>query len=88
LPRGETSGRLADIGAIKIEANTLAQLRHHVFAQTGIGASCTRLGAVKALFDAAYERGVAEIAGLRVGYSHFLGVHKILLLLLADPKPY
>jgi hypothetical protein len=77
-PGRDRTGREADVGAIQVQADALAQIFQHVLAETGIGAGGARLGAVEARFDAGDES--ADIAGLlsRMSADHGLNMHGIL----------
>ena len=70
----------AYVGAIQIETNAAAKLRHHLLAEAGIGAEEAGLGAIPTGLDAGDERGIGASLMLRVGFDHGLGVHSFLRL--------
>src|SRR6185369_3014543 len=79
-PAGQdAAGDVADVGAIKVQADTLGQLLHHALRQAGVGAGGAGLGAGITFLDAA-DQGVVDLAlDGRVGADHFAGVHGGLL---------
>ncbi|HXU57967.1 MAG TPA: hypothetical protein VN710_04405 [Verrucomicrobiae bacterium] len=73
---GDDAGRCrAYLGAILVKANAAAEVRHHLFAEAGIGADDAGLGAIETGLDAGDERGIGTPAKLRVGFDHGLGMH-------------
>lgn len=51
-PRGQLARCQAKIGAVQIEPDALAKLRHHLLAQAGVGARYADWSAGKAFLDA------------------------------------
>ena len=61
----------ADVGAIKIQPNAVAQVRDHVFGQASIGAPSTALGTFEARGDAIGKLLQIQTAGvMRMGFKH------------------
>jgi hypothetical protein len=69
-PYGQRSGRLADVGAIKIQADALAKLGHHVLVEASVGAGRAALGAREAFLDAADQRFVGAAHHGRMASDH------------------
>lgn len=65
------TGGLADVGAVKVSPDTLAQISNHVFGKAGIRASGTDLGAFKAGGDAFRKLLPVQTAGIiGMGFKH------------------
>jgi hypothetical protein len=62
-------------GAIQVETDAAAKLRHHLLAEGGIGADDAGLRAIAAGLDAGDQRGIGTPAKLWVGFDHGLGMH-------------
>jgi hypothetical protein len=74
-PRGERSGRVANVGAIEIEPNALPERRHVLFRDARISTRRARLRASVAGFDAG-DQGVADTAlYVGMGGDYFSCVH-------------
>ncbi len=73
--RDDAGCRRAYIGAIQVETDAAAKLRHHLFAEAGIGADDAGLGAIAAGLDAGDQRGIRIPTKLRMGFDHGLGMH-------------
>lgn len=82
LPRQNRPCRDTDIGAVQIQPDTLAKIRHHILGQTGIRTGCAALRAGIAFLDTANERlrDAASTAGM--GVDHLSSTHGILLSLI------
>lgn len=76
LPTQDLAGRLADVGAIEVEADTARQLRYISLGEARVGASGAALCAGEALLDAACQR-LRVGRGRRVRSKHFLDGHRI-----------
>ncbi|MGD9968609.1 MAG: hypothetical protein AB7T59_18980 [Hyphomonadaceae bacterium] len=64
--RSDARGRIAQVGAIQIETDALAQLQHHTFAQTRIRAYRARLSTIETLLDAPDEVRIGVALYVRV----------------------
>jgi hypothetical protein len=78
LAAQDAAGRLADVGAVKIEADAAAQIFYIRLAQTGVGATGTRLGAGVARFNTADHRFQISLKMIPVGLQHFSNNHDYL----------
>ena len=74
--RRDRAGRGADIGAIEVEPDALAERRDVGFREAGIGARDAGLRAGVAFLDAANERAVGRGRRRRMGAEHFFDVHR------------
>lgn len=69
-PDRSPPGGKADIGAVLVQPDALAKLRHHVFGKAGIGTGDAGLGASKARLDAGDQRIIGGALHLRMGLDH------------------
>ncbi|KAK0342237.1 hypothetical protein LTR94_023029 [Friedmanniomyces endolithicus] len=74
--RGEAGRGQADVGAIKIEADALGEILHHILGQAGIGADVAHRGAAVSRFDRANETVVDASAHVGMGADHWLDLHR------------
>jgi hypothetical protein len=70
-----SAGRVADVGAIKVEPNAAHELRHIRLAEAGVGAACARGGTVEALVNAAQQHVAIEHDGPRMPLDDFPNCH-------------
>jgi len=73
--RRQTGGRGADIGAVEIGADALAQLRDHVFGQARVGAGLADLGVFEHLLDCPDENVIGAAADIRMRGNHMMELH-------------
>jgi len=78
--RHDAGGCRAYVGAIQVETNAAAKLRHHLLPEAGIGADHAGLGAIATGLDAGEERTIGASTQLRVGFNHGPGMHSFLAL--------
>ena len=75
LARHDRSGRRADISAVQVEADATRQLLHMLLiAEAGVGAGCTRLGAINAGADTFDQFSLIDRQLLRKQLSHWLRI--------------
>jgi hypothetical protein len=77
--RCDVAGRCANISAVQIESNTLAELVYHLLAEASVSAHRTDLRAVEALFNASNKRVVCGTAYVWMGADDLFRVHRVLL---------
>ena len=82
---GGLTGGKADIGAILVQPDALAKLRHHVLGEAGIGAGNAGLCAVEARLDAGDQQVIGAALHLRVGLDHGSDGHRSHLLSAVAP---
>lgn len=76
--RREPAQCFASIGAVRIEADALDELRHAPLRKAGIGARDAGLGAGEGFLDEADERFIGLAWRDWVGRHHFTGQHRVL----------
>jgi hypothetical protein len=69
------AGRVADVGAVEIEANAADQLLHVSLGEADVGAARAGGRTVEALVDTAQEHVEIKAGGLRVRLDHFSNCH-------------
>ena len=74
--RRDSCRSATDVGAIEVEADTLAQFGHLGFAQAGIGAGHASLRTVEAEVDTSHHHVISTAMHLRMGSDHCLGMHR------------
>ncbi len=75
LPRHDTTGCVAGIGAVEAESNDAEQLLHIPLAQTGVRAGGAAGGAIETLFDTTEERAAIQAGRLWVEFDDLLKSH-------------
>lgn len=70
--------RRADIGAVQIQSDTLAELVYHLLAEASVSAHRTDLSAVKALLYASNERVVGGATYVWMCADDLFRVHGVL----------
>ncbi|KPF60530.1 hypothetical protein IP85_03660 [Rhizobium sp. AAP116] len=79
-PYRRAPGGKADISAVLVQPDTLAQLVHHVFGKAGIGTGNAGLRAVEAGLNAGDQRVIGAPFYLRMGFDHGANGHGSCLL--------
>jgi hypothetical protein len=75
---GYRASRIADVGTVQVQADTLSQVMNIVLSETCICTGRTYLSAGVALLDAPDERIIGASPNIRMSCNHLLGLHGVL----------
>jgi hypothetical protein len=74
-PRGHRTGRPADVGAIEIETDALAQILNLVFRQASVRTGNAGLRAIETMFYTGQERTIQIVTHMGMRGDHLLNMH-------------